>query len=125
MTALTKRSKNRETHLQTEHQKTSLSYAQNFTHAWRAVNASHMAASTHLSALLRWSKKKKKKKKGLRARSLPVKDRLWKYIEIYNIISGESAEIVKFTQCCLIEAKLLSVIDVREEKGFLYLAINK
>lgn len=60
--------------------------------------------------------KKKREKKAFAASSLPVKDRLWKYIEIYSIISGESAEIVKFTQCCHIENKLVSVIDVRKER---------
>lgn len=108
------------THLQTEHQKTSLSYAQHFTHAWRAVNASHMAASTHLSALLRWFKKEK----TFAASSLPVKERLWKYIEIYNIISGESAEIVIFTHCCHIETKLVSVTDVRKEKRLSLLSLK-
>lgn len=66
-----------------------------------------------------------KEKKTFAASSLPVKESLWKYIEIYNIVSGESAEIVKFTQCCHVEAKLVSVIDVRKEKGFLYLVLNE
>lgn len=54
-----------------------------------------MAASTHSSALLR----RFKKKKPIAASSLPVKGRLWKYIEIFNIISGGSDEIVKFIEC--------------------------
>ena len=58
---------------------------------------------------------KKKKKKIDCSQITASKKRLWKCSEIYNIISGESAEIVKFIQSCHVHAKLLSVSHVRRK----------
>lgn len=59
----------------------------------------------------------KKKKKNDYSQIAASKKRLWKCSEIYNIISGESAEIVKFIQCCHVHAKSVSVSHVRKEKA--------